>query len=323
MRNQIMITIILTGIVILFATGFNPVSGEQCKLPEGDNGIASKYPGDKNIENDPAVLFADDFGKYLSVDELSKFWDLLINKEYLTIETAAGYGGMGNALLITIPKRETPLSTGVAKLLSETQDVLFLRWYTRFDEEWFVPGGSVHNGGSISSNYYDNGRATPGIPADGRNKYLVNYENENSAGEPPGHMNAYVYWAEQGDNYGDHFFPSGRVLPRSVSRSGKNTFGETFRERPDFSPQLGRWYCYEYMVRANTPGKRDGRIALWLDGKLIADFPNLRFRDIDDMMIDRFDISIYVAGNSARTNRKWHDYVVAATSYIGPLAAPE
>jgi hypothetical protein len=308
-------------ILSLFSTGFNVVPGEPSDLPEGNSGVASRYPGDRNIKNDPAVLFADDFDQYSTVDDLSALWDILINEEHLIIDKDAGYGNKGNSLLITMPKRATPLSSGIAKLLPGTRDVLFLRWYSKFEEGWFIPGGSVHNGGSISSGYYENGRATPGVRADGRNKFLVNYENENRAGASPGHMNAYVYWPEQGDRFGDHFFPSGIVIPYSHERSGIKTFGDQFIQRPDFSPQTGRWYCYEYMVKANSPGKRDGRIALWLDGKLVADFPNLRLRDIDDLKIDRFDISIYIENNSARANRKWHDHVVAATSYIGPLVA--
>lgn len=74
------------------------------------------------------------------------------------------------------------------------------------------------------------------------------------------------------------------------------------------------------MVKANTPGERDGRVALWVDGALIADFPNLGLRDIEDLEIDRFGLSLYIAANGERANRKWHDDVVAATTYIGPMA---
>ncbi len=115
------------------------------------------------------------------------------------------------------------------------------------------------------------------------------------------------------------FYPSGYVLPFSVKRSGEATFGKQFVARPDFAPETGRWYCYEYMVRANTPGKRDGRIAMWVDGKLIADFPNMRLRDTPALEIDRFDLGIYIADNAKRENRKWVDDVVAAQSYIGPV----
>lgn len=323
MRSQILFLITLTGILFLFVAGFNFSTGKQLKLPEGNCGIASKYPGDKNIEKDPEVLFADDFEQASTVADLHKKWDLFINEEHLTVDKGAGYKSGGNALLMTVPKQEIPLSTGVARSLSDTKDILFLRWYMKYEAGWFVPGGSVHNGGVISARYFPGGRATPGVRADGRNKFLVNYECENPVGDSPGNINAYVYWPEQSGNYGDHFFPSGNVIPGSNGRSGKNIFGEEFIARADFSPQLDRWYCYEYMVKANTPGKRDGRIAFWLDGKLIADFPNLRFRDIEDLKIDRFDLSVYIASNRNRSNSKWHDNVVAATSYIGPVFVPE
>jgi hypothetical protein len=88
-------------------------------------------------------------------------------------------------------------------------------------------------------------------------------------------------------------------------------------------PELDRWYCFEYMLKANTPGQRDGRVACWVDGKLIADFPNLRFRDIDTLKIDRFGVGLFIAKNSLRENKKWYDDVVAATSYIGPRVDAE
>ena len=73
------------------------------------------------------------------------------------------------------------------------------------------------------------------------------------------------------------------------------------------------------MVKANTPGQRDGRIACWVDGKLIADFPNLRLRDVEDLKIDCFGVGLYISPNTMRANKKWYDDVVAATSYIGPM----
>jgi hypothetical protein len=75
------------------------------------------------------------------------------------------------------------------------------------------------------------------------------------------------------------------------------------------------------MVKTNTPGERDGRVACWVDGKLIADFPNLRFRDIASLKIDRFGLCLYIANNRLRENKKWYDDVVAATAYIGPQVA--
>jgi hypothetical protein len=109
------------------------------------------------------------------------------------------------------------------------------------------------------------------------------------------------------------------VLPNS---SQPYNFGAGFVKRPDILNALDRWYCYEYMLKANTPGQRDGRIAVWLDGKLVADFPGLRLRDVATLKIDRFGLSFHIGSNPNGESRKWFDNVVAATSYIGPVVGP-
>jgi hypothetical protein len=317
-----MLTAVAFLVALLFLAAVSGIATETFpRLPEGHAGIAARYPGDKGIGRDPAVVVADDFEDYSSVGDLRARWDVLIHQEHIRLAEATGTGfGGAKSLLLSMPRQDAPLAIGIDKLPTTAPDVLFLRWYQKFDGGWLVPGGSVHNGGSMSSQYFPQGRATPGIRADGRNKFLVSFENENSIGHSPGLMNAYVYWPEQGDRWGDHFYPSGTVIPFSHTRSGAATFGEHFRARPDFSPALDRWYCYEFMVKANTPGYRDGRIAMWVDGALIADFPNLRLRDVPDLKIDRFGLGLYIANNTRRENQKWHDNVVAATSYIGPVA---
>jgi hypothetical protein len=73
------------------------------------------------------------------------------------------------------------------------------------------------------------------------------------------------------------------------------------------------------MVQANTPGERDGRVTVWVDGVLAADFMNLRFRDIDKLKIDRFGLQFHIGSNPNGETKKWYDNVVAATSYIGPI----
>lgn len=131
----------------------------------------------------------------------------------------------------------------------------------------------------------------------------------------PGQLTVYVYHPEQRHDYGDIFFPTGVVQPNT---SLPGDFGASFVSRPNFLPELDRWYCYEFMVRANSVGERDGRIACWVDGKLIADFPNLRLRDVESLKIDMLSIGGYINPNKVRTNTLWFDDVVAATSYIGP-----
>ena len=76
---------------------------------------------------------------------------------------------------------------------------------------------------------------------------------------------------------------------------------------------------YELMIKANTPGERDGRITIWFDGVLAADFGNLRLRDIDSLKIDRFGVGFHIHSNPGGLTKKWYDNVVAASSYIGPM----
>jgi hypothetical protein len=284
-------------------------------LPHGNSGIAARYPSDAGIASDPAVIFADDFESYSGAAGLTSKWSEAYHSANIRIATeAANVFGGGKSLEFTVPQTSSEVSNTVAKVVSPGRDILFLRYYARFDDGFNVRGSS-HNGSTISARY-----CCPGVRADGFNKFLVSYEawRDNTAAPNPGRLNAYIYHPEQRDIWGDHFFPTGIVLPFS---SVPFDFGPEFVSRPDVTPALGRWYSYELMVKANAPGQRDGRIAFWLDGQLIADFPNLRLRETTSLKVDRFTIDLHVFNNNLGVTRKWYDNVVAATSYIGPMVA--
>ena len=307
------------GIALGLVVGFASTPAQAIDpLPEGDAGIAVGYPGDAGIDGHADVVFADDFESYGDASELGNAWDVIYQADLvgLTTDPAAVFAG-NQALEMIVPQQDTELSNAADKLVSPELDVLFLRYYAKFQPPYDVVGSS-HNGSMISSHYFDNGQATPGIPADGTNKFLVNLENwRGEAATPsPGDLNVYVYHPAQRSDYGDHFFPTGTVLPNS---SLPFDFGPDFEPRPDFVPDLDTWYCYELMVQANTPGQSDGRIAFWVDGALAADFPNLRLREVPELQIDRFGLQFHIGSNPNGETRKWYDNVVAATSYIGPL----
>ena len=52
----------------------------------------------------------------------------------------------------------------------------------------------------------------------------------------------------------------------------------------------------------------------------IADFGNLRLRDVASLTIDRFNLSFHAGQNPSGETKKYYDNVVAAKSYIGPMA---
>jgi hypothetical protein len=291
-------------------------------LPEGDTGLAARYPGDVGLARDPAVVFAEDFEDQADAASLRARWDNVFHDATLRIVDAPGdaHAG-GKAIEMTFRKSAEPVGNGLMKTIRPEPDVLFLRLYQKFDPNLDIAGaGSFHNTGSISSRYHINGNSTPGVAADGRNKFLASYEaSVYSDAPPPGNLGVYVYHPGQRHRWGDLWFPTGIVQP-NTSKPGD--YGPGFVARPDVRPELGQWACYEIMVQANTPGRLDGRIALWLDGRLIADFPNLRLRDIPELTIDTITVGGYINPNAVRTNTIWFDDIVAATSYIGPRKAP-
>jgi hypothetical protein len=298
------------GVVAMLAlTGMASVS----PLPEGNAGIASRYPSDSGIASDPSVIFADNFESYSSAAGLTGRWNEAYHSANIRIATDAANVFHGSkALEFTVPQTSNEVSNTVVKYIAPERDVLFLRYYAKFDGAFNVLGSS-HNGSVISAHY-----CCPGVRADGSNKFLVSYEawRDSAATMNPGRLNAYIYHPDQRDRWGDHFFPTGVVLPFS---SMPFDFGPDFVARPDVVPVLGRWYSYEFMVKANIPGLRDGRVAFWLDGRLIADFHNLRLRETTALKIDRVSIDLHVFSNTLGAARKWSDNVVVATSYIGPM----
>jgi len=58
--------------------------------------------------------------------------------------------GGKRALEFTVPKQVAELSDGVVKQLGSGQDIIFLRYYSKF-EKGFDQTGSSHNGGILNA----------------------------------------------------------------------------------------------------------------------------------------------------------------------------
>ena len=81
------------------------------------------------------------------------------------------------------------------------------------------------------------------------------------------------------------------------------------------------------MIQANTAAdKPDGRQAMWLDGKLIGDFQNIRWRTDPNLKVNCFWLEHYgydqsdpTRGHTKDSQSVWFDDVVVASKYIGPM----
>jgi len=283
-------------------------------LPEGNNGIAAKYPGDSGIGRDVDVVFADDFEG--AATRFDNNWGGIAYTQ--TPENVHG-GKRAMELILPYPRPNKETGKGVNLHFKEGFDTLHLRYYAKYGKNTELYHGGTHNGGAILARAPGVPDAKPGIPADGRNEYTVLLDTWRSEEKvaSPGHLAIYCYHPEQRHQWGEHFFASGKRAPYG---GDPGFFGPRFVPRPDLIPDRDRWVCYEFMVKANTPGQRDGRIAFWIDGRLAADFPSLRLRDVATLKANIISLGIYTMNEAIKTPcEMWYDDVVAATSYIGPV----
>jgi len=84
-----------------------------------------------------------------------------------------------------------------------------------------------------------------------------------------------------------------------------------------------RWYCIEQQARLNTPGKNDGILRAWVDGRLVFEKTDVRMRDVDTLRIETVWLNVYYGGTWAAT-ADYHLYiddVAISREPIGPLLA--
>lgn len=90
--------------------------------------------------------------------------------------------------------------------------------------------------------------------------------------------------------------------------------------------ESGQWYRLRHRVVMNTPGQNDGVIQAWLDGELVLNVTDLRFRDVAGLQIDQMYFSTFFGGGSDvwATSKEevayFDDFRITAVS---PTAVPE
>jgi hypothetical protein len=264
-------------------------------------GLAAKYPGDGGIDKDPAVLLYDGFeaGK---IDR--KRWPNVSNKAgALKLVRDPGDVHTGRqALRITATLAKNTgghlfrrFETGVEKMHA--------RFCVKFAEDIDYTHHFVHMAAERPAHPWPTGGA--GLRPAGDRKFSVAIEPHGRGRRypPPGGWLFYCYFWK-------------------MKRSGDGKFwGQGFSPIAYAVPQRGRWYCVEFMTRCNTPGKPDGELALWIDGKPLAHHKGINWRSSGELKLNAFWLMLYVTRNSAKTNRVntvWFDDVVVATEYVGP-----
>lgn len=268
-------------------------------------GIAEKYPGDKGISKDTEVVFATGFE--------SEKW----NEEWTTsgkmdvIDTVSADSAhtfkplQQKALRVKVAKGNTGALNTLYKFKKETgsePEEIYFRYYLRLGDDWnqTVQGGKMPG---ISGTYGVagwGGRKSHGTDGwSARGSFLHSIPEDNPLGglHPIG---TYCYHADMKGSYGD-----GWVWNHDY---------RGFLEK-------NRWYSIEQYLKLNTPGKQDGILRAWVDGRLAFEKTDIRFRHVDKLKIEQIWMNVYHGGTvpSPYDQHLFIDNVVVARKYIGPM----
>ncbi|HUU29001.1 MAG TPA: hypothetical protein VM123_14425 [archaeon] len=248
------------------------------------------------------VVFSDDFESGV----LAERWEGInsTRPEGLGFETRAEYVHSGKrSLRLTAHENGGNASVAqVTRWFMPGYDRLYFRWYAMFAVD-FDQGNLMHwtfIGGSRTDNKWS-AFGTAGLRPGGADFFTTMLEPWRNWGEypPPGALHFYT-------NY-----------PDMTQAPDGNYWGNHFDPQKPFLPDRGRWYCFEVMVKLNTPGSRDGEQAFWIDGEKILHADSIRWRDSEVLKLNAFWFGVYIH-KAVRDNTCWYDDLIISTDYIGP-----
>lgn len=274
----------------------------------GLSGLAARYPGDVGIAADPAVLFADgfeggDFSRWDDQDGNPAPGNQIVSDPQLV------HGGRRAAQLQQAPG--APL-VDLVKWLDRGHDQVHVRWYCRYavdPDPGIVLAEVAENGGCLAAVRSREmlGSDHP-TPPDGTDYFSSQIFANLQYGQipVPGLLTLRSQYPE--------------MPPSAGAPPGRRWWGDVRTPDRPVVPTCERWHCLELRLAANTPGRRDGEAACWLDGEPYLRLGDLRWRDTSDLGINAFWLRVGHLGDR-KTNIIWVDDIVIATCYIGPMVA--
>lgn len=310
-------------------------------LPRGP-GLAADFPLDAGLEDHDRVLLVERFDG-ASLDEVLARWtDHTPDTSVFNLVPGGPLDAGDGARALRITATPSENSGGLLyRLLDREVDRYYARFCVRFPADALgYLHHFVHLGGYEPATRWPQGGA--GERPRGDDRITVGIEPFAAGGRlpAPGHWSFYAYWHEM-----------------KLSADG-NYWGNAIAPRTRLQIPADRWQTVEVMVALNTPGERDGELALWLDGEpvlhvrrgtprglwsgmgfdvLPADdaesepFEGFDWRTSADLQLNFFELLHYVTPEALRRAGVSNldapvavefDHVVVAEGYVGPVAVP-
>ena len=280
----------------------------KSKLPQGD-GIAAKHQADQGVEKHAAVIFANSFEQET---DWEKTWDETRDKDgkVLSLVTPEGddLGRFGKKCLKVTATLGENTGGGATKWF-ESSDTLFFRFYTRFHPkcDYVHHFATLRANKSLKGGDRWSGFGGAGIKPRGDERFSTALEPWGNWGRnpAPGKWNFYSYWHEM------------KPAP------DKKYWGNQFKPHGQPNIEKGQWICCEFMLKHNTPGKRDGEQAFWIDGELRGHWTGISWRKTAGLMANAFTLESYVTDRWTKNkkNTVYFDNLVIAREYVGPASS--
>ncbi len=252
----------------------------------------------------PAVIFAEDF----EVEDYTSRWDEARDKDKRVLALVdPNDKRFGKQSLQVRADLAHNTGGGLTKWF-ESAPTLFLRFYTKFDKD----SDYIHHFATLRANKSLQGKdrwsgfGGAGLKPEGDTRFSTALEPWGNWGKwpAPGRWNFYSYWHE--------------MKPAPDGKYWGNGF------RPDDLPDISKdtWICCEFMLKHNTPSKRDGEQAFWIDGKLLGHWKGISWRTSPSVWANALTLEAYVTNRWTKNpiNTVLFDNLVIARDYIGPIS---
>lgn len=246
----------------------------------------------------PDILFVCDFES----DDWYRQWGAdrkLVHTDTVTADAARKFESLqGKALRIKVERGDhygASLQFSFGKHRGAEPEEIYFRYYLRLADDWDPATGGKLPG--IAGTY---GRAGwGGRRVNGRNGWSARglFLRRRNGRTPIGF---YCYHADMKGQYGSNW----------VWEKDHRGYLEN-----------NRWYCIEQYAKMNTPGRNDGILRGWVDGRLAFEKADVRMRDVDTLKIESVWLNVYLGGSqTARSDHHLYiDNVVISRRYIGPV----
>ncbi len=219
-------------------------------------GLASKYPGDDGIEQDPNVVFVENFEEGSVANVLARYDDHK-NQDGMTLISSVPAKSSGNAAL-QLKAGGSNAATDFYTRLMPGYDKLYMRYYAKYDSgvEWHHTG--VWIGGYNPATTWPSPKA--GIKPSGDDRFSVSIEPMGSGSSPGPQLDFYNYWMKM------------------HSHNDSEYWGNTLLHQNSFQVDTDQWMCIEILIKLNpsTSSGAGAELAVWKNDELIQHFTDNR-----------------------------------------------